>query len=92
MADIYLEAHCIITMQVHQGDNISCLPIPSNTSIDDQCLNIILLIHGSPPSSLAKVPIRFPPFTHGGLRQVCKISANMRLASTASNIKLLWEL
>ena len=30
-------------------------------------------------SSLAKVPIRFPPLPLGGFRQVFKLSANMRL-------------
>ena len=37
-------------------------------------------------SSLAKVPIRFPPLPLGGFRQVFKLSANMRLTSFASNI------
>ena len=36
------------------------------------------------PSSLAKVPIRFPSLPIGGFRQVFKLSANMRLTSFAS--------
>ena len=35
-------------------------------------------------SSLAKVPIRFPPLPLGGFRQDFKCSANMRLTSSAS--------
>ena len=38
------------------------------------------------PSSLAKVPIRFPPLPLGRFRQVFKLSANMRSTSPASNI------
>ena len=41
--------------------------------------------------SLAKVPIRFPPLPLGGFSQVFKLSANMRLTSPASNIKVLYS-
>ena len=43
-------------------------------------------------SSLAQVPIRFSPFPLGGLRQVFKLSANLRLTSFASKILVVGSL
>ena len=43
-------------------------------------------------SSLAKVPIRFPPLPLGGFRQVYKLSVNMRLTSFASYMLVLVSL
>ena len=42
-------------------------------------------------SSLAKIPIRFPPLPLGRFSQVFKLSANMRLTSPVSNIKVLYS-
>ena len=43
-------------------------------------------------SSLAKVPIHFPPTPLGGFSQVFKLSANMRLTSSASYMLVLGSL